>query len=97
MDSPEHYPGTALSDGTAHLVSSQCVAGVNADTHDIAFLNTLDIEMFQGFIADFGISERLISRSGQHVEPARGDDCGSERSVARINQVDDHIRRISPA
>ena len=94
MDSPEHNPGAALACRAADFVSSQCVAGVNADTDDVAGLNTLQVEVFQSFIADFGIAERLVGRSGEHVQPSRRDDCRAERSIAGIDEVDAHGRPL---
>jgi hypothetical protein len=41
------------------------IAGLNANAHDIAVLNALEVEMLQRCIADFGIAERFSGRSGQ--------------------------------
>ena len=60
MDSAEHHPGAALAYGAAHLVSAQGVVGVNANAHDVARLDTLEVEVLQSFIADFGIAEGLV-------------------------------------
>src|ERR1035438_6158342 len=94
MDSPEHNPGAALPSRASHLVSSQGVAGVNANAHDVAWLNALQILVLEGFIADFGIPEGLGSRAGQHVKPSWGDDCSSEGGIAWINEVDAHVSAL---
>ena len=90
MDSPEHDPGAALACRASDLVSSQGVAGVNANADDVAGLDALQIEMFQSFIADFGIAERLIGRGGQNVQPSWRDDCGPEGGIAWIDKMNAH-------
>jgi hypothetical protein len=70
-------PGPTLVCRASHLVSSQGVAGVNANAHDVASLNALQIEVLQSFIADFGIpfggihstlySEEPFEQGGAHV------------------------------
>ena len=91
MDSPEHNPGAPLACRAAHLVSSQGVAGMNANAHDVAWLNAFQIEVFQSLIADFGIPERLGRRRGQHIKPSWRDDCSSEGGIAWINEVNVHV------
>ena len=91
MDSAEHHPGAPLARRASDLVSSQGVAGVDADADDVAGLDALQIEMLQSFIADFGIAERLVGRSGQNVQPSWRDDCSPESGIAWIDEVNAHF------
>ena len=64
MDSSEHHPSAALPCRATDFVSSQGVTGVNANADYVAWLNAFQIQVLQSLVADFGIAERLSSRSG---------------------------------
>src|SRR6516164_5521285 len=94
MDSPKHNPGAPLACRAAQFVSAQGVAGVNANAHNVALVNALQIEMLQSFIADLGIPERSIRRGRQHVKPSRSNDGSAEGSIAWIDEMDAHGSRF---
>jgi hypothetical protein len=45
-----HYGGASFAGESTHLVSSQRIARMHADSNDIARLDCLGIELFQRFI-----------------------------------------------
>src|SRR5581483_8435141 len=96
MDSPKHNPGSPIACCAAHFVSSKGVAGVNANAHDVASLNTLSIDLLQSFIAEFETHVRVSGRGGQHVQPSWGYDSSYEGGIAGINEMDIHSRLVKP-
>src|ERR1035438_644783 len=85
---------TGLAGRAASAARSAMRSPRNANAHDVAWLNALQILVLEGFIADFGIPEGLGSRAGQHVKPSWGDDCSSEGGIAWINEVDAHVSAL---
>ena len=72
------------------LVSTQRVAGVDADADHVTGLEDVSGDRFEGLIGEEWRAERLRRRPRQDVEPARGDDADAERDVAGIDEVNTH-------
>ena len=52
MDAPVHNPSSALARHAPHLHASQCIAGMDADAHDVAGLDELGLNLFQCFVSN---------------------------------------------
>ncbi len=54
------------------------VPGVNADTHDIAKLDLIRLNLFESFICDDGIAVFSRGSGGKHVQPTGSNDADSK-------------------
>lgn len=50
VNSTENHEGPLLASQSADFIAAQCVAGVNADTNDVAGRNACDVQLLQGFV-----------------------------------------------
>jgi hypothetical protein len=91
VDSAEHDPCAALARFRADLVAAEHVGGMNTDANDVALLDPLELQLLERFVNKNGRAELGGRGCGQHVEPAGGDDGGTERHVARINEINRHF------
>ena len=90
MNATVDDPGSAFSRHAADGVSAQCVAGVDADSDDVAGMDALRNNLFQGLIDEDGVTRDSRCCGGEDEEPSGSDDGRAKRIVAGINQVNAH-------
>jgi hypothetical protein len=83
----KHDVGARLAGGSADLVAAQRVSAVDPDADNVSRLDLSRIECLERLIRDERIAIAAGGRTGQDVEPARGNDPHTERDVAWIDQV----------
>ena len=93
MDAAEDDGRSAGSREHADLVAAQRIAGVYADSDDIAGLNPPHIEGVERFIRNLWLAKRRRRRRRQDEQPPRRDDANAERQVTRIHQMNSHARK----
>jgi hypothetical protein len=84
----EHDPGAALAHDPPDFISTQGVAGVDADADHVTGLNGQGIENLERFVRDQRVPVGARRCRREHVQPARRDNPNAEREMARINQMD---------
>jgi hypothetical protein len=90
VDTSIYDPGSAFTSHASDLHPSQCIAGMDANTHNVATLYDLGLNLFKRLVSDERIAVVGRSCSGKYVQPTRGDHPDSERGITWINQVDAH-------
>jgi hypothetical protein len=93
VDAAEDYERPARPREGANLISAKGIAGVNADSDDIAGSNRLDREGFQGLVRDLRTPIRRRSRRREDEEPPRCDHADAKREVTWIHQMNRHVAR----
>ena len=73
VDAAENHHRPAGPRQGAEFVSAKCIAGVNTEADDIAWLNRAHIEGLQGFVGDLRRAIRRRSRRSQDEQPPRRD------------------------
>jgi hypothetical protein len=87
VNSTENYKGALLASQSADLIATQRIGGVNSNSNNIPGLNALEVDLFQGFINDYRIAKALRGSSGEHKEPAWGDDADAKGPITGIDQM----------
>jgi hypothetical protein len=77
----------------ADFVAAQRVEGVNADAHDVARRDRIEVDGIERFINHTRIAVLARRRRGKHVKPSWCDDRRAERDIAGIDEVDAHELR----
>lgn len=90
VNAAEHHVGSARTGYLPEFVSPQSIGGVNANTDHVARLNALGIDGSQRFIDQNRVAVGAGSCAGEHVEPSRSNDSGSEGHMAGIDQMNLH-------
>jgi hypothetical protein len=92
VNAAKDHGGPAGPRQLAELVSAKGVAGVNADSDDIARLNRVHVEGLEGFVRDPWASKRRRRRGSEDEQPPRRDHANAEGEVARIHEMNGHGR-----
>ena len=88
-----YHPGAALASHSSHLISAQSVAGMDADSDNIAGLNGIWINLFERFIHQDGIACGSRRGGRKYKEPPGRNNRRSKRIVAWIDQMDARFAR----
>ena len=87
VDAAVDHPGAARAGALPELVADQGVAGVDPDADDVTLLELSVVERLKRLVGQDGVAPLGGCGRSEHVEPARGDDGGTERKVARVDDV----------
>jgi len=87
VDSAVDDPGSAFAGNAAYFVAAEGVAGVDADTDDVAGLDGFGDDLFDGFVDEDGVACDGWRGGGEDEEPTWGDDCGPKGVVAGIYEM----------
>jgi hypothetical protein len=77
--------------GCADRVAVERIAGVDADTHDVARLDRACVERFERLVNERRLTVGERRRRGEYVQPSRRDHANAERDVARVDEI--HLHR----
>ncbi len=95
VDAAVDDPCAALAGHAPDLVAAQGVAGVDADADDVAGMNGLGYDLFEGLIDEDGVAGDGGCSCCKDKQPARRDDGRAKRIITGIDQVNAH--RILPS
>src|ERR1700733_14170729 len=84
------HPSAALPRQAANLVAAQGVPGVNTDADEVSALDGRGHQRFECLVDDEGIAKRERGGCSQDVQPAGGDDRGTKRMIAGIDEENSH-------
>ena len=90
VNATEYHTGAAFARQSADFVSPERIGGVDANTNHISGLNTGGIYGVEGFVHQRCIPISLRSGRCQHIQPARGYDCGTKGNFTGIDEVNAH-------
>src|SRR4051812_25284048 len=90
-------PRSPIARHSAQLVATQGIAGVDADSDYVTWLNIVRIELLQRFVPQqrIAIFGRCCRRNHEH--PARRDNSSSKGRVTWVDQVNIHRRKVTDA
>ena len=78
VDAAKHDPGPAFTRHVSDPHASQSIAGVDADTHYVAGLYAVGLNLLKRLVSDEGIAVLGRSGGGKYVQPTRRDHADSE-------------------
>src|SRR5262245_59373429 len=93
MNTAEHHVRARRTSGRADFVTAQRIAGMDADTNDIAGGDGGRVERVQRLVNQAGFAKVGGGRRCKDVEPTGCNDANSERDVTRIDEINGHRRQ----
>ncbi|WP_433984761.1 hypothetical protein RBB78_09865 [Tunturiibacter empetritectus] len=87
VDAAVDDPGSAFAGDAADLVAAEGVAGVDADADDVAGLDGVGDDLFDGFVDEDGVACEGGCGGGEDEEPTGCDYSGPKRVVAGIYEM----------
>ena len=93
VDAAEDDGRSALARLAADLVAAQRVERMDADAHDVAARNAVEVDRIERFVDDARVAIFARRRRGEHVEPPGRDNSRAERDIAGIDEVNSHQLR----
>ena len=91
MNAAEYHPRSTLPGETAHLVSSKCVGGMDADADCISRRNGFRKKCFESFIHDQRIAITFRGSGRQYIKPSWSNYACPKGNIAGVNQVNTHL------
>ena len=86
----EHDKRATCTNGLADLIAAEGIAGVDADTDDIALGDEVGIEQLEAFVDENRGAVSFRRGCGEHKQPPGGDDRHSKGNVAGIDKIHAH-------
>jgi hypothetical protein len=93
VDASKNHGRAAFPRLAAYFIPAKCVERVDADADDVAGRDGVEVDRIERLVDDARIAVLPRRRRGEHVEPARSDDCGTKRDIARVHEMNCHELR----
>lgn len=97
VDATVDDPGSAFARDVANFIAAQGIAGMDADTDNVAGLDGVGDDLFERFVDQDWVAGGGWGRGGQNEEPPGGDDGSTEGVVAGIYEMNADESTLFPA
>ena len=90
VDAAVDDPGSALAGHASDRVAAEGVAGVDADTDDVAGSDAFRDDLLEGFVDQDGVASDGGGGRGEDKKPAGGDHSRTKRIIAWVHKMNAH-------